>query len=354
MIIIRRYLSSSVLYNTVFILFIVSSLLAILQLFNETREIGVGQYTLVGAIAYVLLTTPQQIYAVFPIASLFGCMLSCVLLARHSELTILRVSGFSLSKLLCALSTAMFSLVVLAFLIGEVLAPWCAQLAEQHKVLLTSNGQALTTQQGSIWIRDASNFIYIQTVVSPKHLIQVQRYEFNKEGQLVSASSAQQLIYTSGHWQAYTVKTTQLAATKIRSYQFAQQIWPLAFTPRLLTSSMITPEQMSLKQLWAAIHYRQNNYLNVSQMAFTFWQRVIHPWTILLMLSLGLTFSITHARIQSFKVLLGIMLGVGFYLSNVLFGPFVLLYQWPPLLAASLPALVFLSITLILGYRTRS
>ena len=51
---------------------------------------------------------------------------------------------------------------------------------------------------------------------------------------------------------------------------------------------------------------------------------------------------------MSMRVMLGVMLGFVFYMMNQLFGPITLVYQFPPILAAFMPSLVFLCVMMVL------
>jgi lipopolysaccharide export system permease protein len=353
--IIERYLGKIISLHILIIVFVISVMFFVLQLLNETRELDRGQYHLLGAINYVLLTLPEQLYLFFPVASLLGCMLGFNLLARHSELVILRVSTLSLYRLTWGLLKTTLPLIIIATLIGEGIAPWASRFAERYKTMLTSNGQTLMTQQGSIWMRDQYNFLYIKLLRTPKELWDVNRYQFDAQNNLLSVRTAKRLRYEHEQWIAYEVKQTILSDQGTQIKQLANEVWPLTFNPRVLRNASISENQMSLKQLWQAIHDRHNSFLNISQFSFAFWQRVIYPLTIMLMLSLAMVFSIFHTRhiTGGIKIILGIMLGIGFYLFNTLLSPFVLLYQWPPLLAAVIPFSIFSLLTLSLMRYTR-
>ena len=62
------------------------------------------------------------------------------------------------------------------------------------------------------------------------------------------------------------------------------------------------------------------------------------------MMLLALPFAYHHSRAGSVstKIFAGIMLGLGFHLSNRLFSHMGLLNDWPPLFSATFPALLFL------------
>lgn len=350
--IIERYLGKTVISTTLSVLGVLLALFALIKLLAETRDIGYGHYTLLSAFYYVLLTLPSQFYSFSPIAILLGSILGLSLLARHSELTILNASGVSLYQIAWGLLKATSLIVFFIVLIGEGIAPRAARLAENHKIFLTTSGQTLMTQQGSLWIRDGHNFIYIQSIFHPTHLKKVSRYEFDDHNNLLKASFANQVNYENNHWNAYDVFTSYLTPKKITTSHTEHEIWPLSFSPKLLNSSIIQPEEMSLRQLNEYIHYRHKNLLNTSQYSLAFWQRLLQPFAIWIMMCLAIPFTFKHLRslATSLRAIAGVVVGFGFYLLNEFFGPFAIVYQWPAFLAALLPVLIFTFIAALLMY----
>ena len=350
--IIERYLGKTVISTTLSVLGILVALFALIQLIAETRDIGYGHYTLLSAVYYVLLTLPSQFYTFSPIAILLGTILGLGLLARHSELIILNTSGISLYKIAWSLLKTTLLIVFFTVLIGEGLAPRAASLAESHKAFLTTRGQTLMTQQGSLWIRDGHNFIYIQSILNLTHLNRVSRYQFDDNNNLLKASFAKQVDYKKNNWIAHDVVTSMLTPKKISTFHAEHEMWPLSFSPKLLNISIILPGQMSLKQLNEYIRYRKKNLLSTSQYFLAFWQRVLHPFAIWIMMCLAIPFTFKHLRslATSLRTIAGVVVGFGFYLLNEFFGPFAIVYQWPPFLAALLPLLIFAFIAALLMF----
>lgn len=350
--IIERYLGKTIMSTTLSVLAVLLALFALIQLINEAQDIGTGDYTLASAFYYIFLKLPAQFYTFTPIAILLGTILGLSILAKNSELIILNVSGIAQYKIALGLLKSTLPIVFLIVLIGEGLAPRAAFLAEHHKASLTSRGQTLITQQGSLWIRDGRNFIYIQTILDPTHLQKVNRYQFDDQNNLLNTSFAKYVNYENNNWQAYAVVTSHLSTTKVTSSQSPHETWPFSFSPKLLNISVTSPEQMSLSQLNTYIHYRQKNLLNTSQYSLAFWKRLLQPIAIWVMMCLAIPFTFKHLRslATSLRTIAGILLGFGFYLLNEFFGPFAIVYQWPPLLAASLPIIIFTLIAALLMY----
>jgi lipopolysaccharide export system permease protein len=79
------------------------------------------------------LNLPQQVWELLPITALIGALLALGNLARGSELTVLRTSGFSPWRLARAVMSSGVLLMLFGFTMTELVAPPAVQLARQAK-----------------------------------------------------------------------------------------------------------------------------------------------------------------------------------------------------------------------------
>src|SRR5690606_21486844 len=75
---------------------------ALLLFIGEQDDIGVGDYTAIEAFKFVLLSLPQQVWELLPIAALIGALTGLGTLARGSEITVIRATGASVARLASA------------------------------------------------------------------------------------------------------------------------------------------------------------------------------------------------------------------------------------------------------------
>ena len=75
---------------------------------------------------------------------------------------------------------------------------------------------------------------------------------------------------------------------------------------------------------------------------------MLYPFACLVMVALALPFAYLHARAGgiSVKVFGGIMLGISFVLLNNVVGHLGLLHDWTPWIAASVPSVVYLLLSM--------
>jgi lipopolysaccharide export system permease protein len=115
-------------------------------------------------------------------------------------------------------------------------------------------------------------------------------------------------------------------------------------TPDILSVMLADPKLMSAFDLAQYSHHLKKNQQRSEQYDIALWTKLLYPITPLVMMVLALPFAYMQARSGglSLKVFVGIMIGMGFHLTNSLFSHIGLLNTWPPFVTAALPSLLFL------------
>ena len=113
--------------------------------------------------------------------------------------------------------------------------------------------------------------------------------------------------------------------------------------PSALAYGFDDAEQMSLSKLHAFIHYRAQANLPLNRYALDFWKRIFQPLAMLVMMMLAIPFVFVSARSGTIgvRVLVGVMVSMGFYLLSQLLGQFSIVYRVPAWMGAFLPIALF-------------
>lgn len=345
--IMARYIAKNVIYSTLLVLLVVGVLTFIIGLLNELRDTGVGYYGFGQAVLHVLLLLPHTLYQFFPMLILLGGVLGLGVLASNQELIVMRVSGVSAAQITWAVINAALVIIVIATLVGELIAPRADYLADKHKSAAQNSGQVVATNSG-IWIHEGNNFLHIDRVFGREHLEGVTRYEFDNAHHLLAAYYAASMDYEKGHWVLRDVVKTTFKKDTTRSQSFSQSTWDLALKPGLLNVGLMEPEEMSLFKLSTYSRYLRQNSLQAEKYQFEFWRRAFQPLTTLLMILLAVPFVFIAPRSGNMgvRILFAVIIGFAFYILNAFLGQFSILFQIPPFFAAIFPLFVFS----LLGY----
>ena len=155
MTILDRYIVRSILGSVVLVLAGMLILGGLFVFIDQQDEIGIGHYTAVEAMWYTLLNLPQQAFELLPITVVIGSLLGLGSLARGSELTVVRATGFSVMRLARAALIAGLILIVIEALLGEYFAP-ALQVAAREQKAFAKYTNISFGGAGSAWVRDGN------------------------------------------------------------------------------------------------------------------------------------------------------------------------------------------------------
>ena len=130
-------------------------------------------------------------------------------------------------------------------------------------------------------------------------------------------------------------------------------VWQSSLTPDKLGVVTIKPESLSISGLIDYLTYLKSNEQSAQRYELALWRKVLSPVTVAVMLLVALSFIFGPLRETSMgaRILLGVITGFAFHVSNEIFGPLAQVYQVPAVLGALLPSLVFASVAIFVMQR---
>jgi lipopolysaccharide export system permease protein len=319
-----------------------------MEFVGQLSDIGTKHYGVLQAFMYVPMELPTDIYQLFPMAGFLGALIGLGRLATNSELVVMRGAGVSIKRIAWSVAKAGILMVIIMTLIGELFAPMLQHKANHMKSVALEKQNTVAVH--SVWLRKNHTFVHVGNIESATKIGNIMRYRFSDSHRLLSASIATSGVLNDGKWKLLNVQQTLFnkKGTSIRHLKEAPMT--VNFHPAVLQKARKVKNEGSIVGLIKTIHNRQQAGLVSSQQQFSLWQRLLQPITTIIMFCLGIPFVFGSLRDASMgsRVLTGVVIGFGFYMLNQLFGPISLVYQFPPLLAAVFPPLLFLSIYAIL------
>lgn len=351
--ILNRYLLKEVLLNTAFVFLALLMLFAFFDLIHELGDLGKGSYRLGMILLFVLLSVPGHVYELFPIATLIGTMLALARLVAHSEFTVMRVSGVSARRMAFYLAQLGLVFMVATFVAGEFLAPASERAAEQLRLRSLKSVVAQEFRSG-LWVKDENSFVNVREILPDTSLVGVRIYRFDQAHHLTDISLAKRGVYLGdGNWRLTDVDRTRFGQDHADVSHLAQIEWHSVLNPEILSVLLVVPEQMSIWNLYAYVqHLRENNQKTV-RYEIALWSKLVYPFAAMVTMLLALPFAYQQTRAAgvSGKVLAGIMLGLGFHLTNRLFAYLGQIYNWSAVFSAVFPTLLFLVAAMVMMWR---
>ncbi|MDA8254714.1 MAG: LPS export ABC transporter permease LptG [Betaproteobacteria bacterium] len=340
----ERHLAREIYAATGLVLLAFLMLFAFFDLIHQLESIGKGGYQIQHALGYVALTLPGRLYELFPIGVLIGTLYALTVLARHSEITVLRAAGLSTGDLLLTLAKIGTVFVVLTLLMGELVAPPAERAAQQLRLRAMGSMVAQEFRSG-LWVKDERSFVNVREVLPDASLQNVRIFEFDDRFQLLSISQAERGSYLrDGNWLLDGVVRTVFSGEAAHVERFRELNWKSGLSPDLLAVLMVVPERMSLVNLYLFVRHLSGNQQKTDRYDIAMWKKLIYPLAALVMMALALPFAYMQDRMGtvSIRVFAGIMLGIGFHMLNGLFSSLGVINSWPPFFSAITPSVLFL------------
>ena len=344
----RRYLAREIIAATALVTAALVVLFAFFDLVEEIKDLGRGAYQLRHILLHVLLSVPNHIYEIFPIAALIGTLFALAQLVAASEYTVMRTSGVSITRVAGMLGAVGMIFAVLTFVFGEFIGPTAEQLAQRIRSQAITGLVAQEFRSG-LWIKDGTSFINVLEVLPDSTLRGVKIYEFDDRFRLRQISFAQRGDYQSDRrWLLTDVVQTTFDNRKASVTRISESSWQSVLEPRLLNVLLVKPEQMSAWSLYSYSQHLKENRQKALRYEIALWTKMMYPVAVLVMMLLALPFAYFQRRQGGVgaKIVAGIMLGLAFHFLNRLFGHLGLLNDWPAVVSAVVPTLMFLSVAL--------
>ncbi|MCP5421225.1 MAG: LPS export ABC transporter permease LptG [Gammaproteobacteria bacterium] len=339
---IDRYIFKTVVGTTLVALLVLLGMEMFFGLMTELEDLGEGHYTLLAILEFMALTLPRRLYETFPMGLLLGGLLGMGALAQHSELVVMRAAGLSRSRLIWAALQAGLVMGGLALVIGEYIAPASEHAAQLVRAEAKYEARSIRRGRG-FWARDGDEIINVRAVLPDNRLVDITLYELNETAELKSLTHAGSARYERSHWILEGVSRSRLDGERVVTERLPELVVNWALNPELLEVLALDPEDLALRDLSVYIRYLHDNGLDARHHELAFWTKALAPLTNLAMLFIALPFAFAPQRASGIgqRLLIGVLLGLAFFLLNRLLGNVVLLYNYPPWLGAILPTLLF-------------
>jgi len=307
----------------------------------ELRQIGKGEYDFAAAMLYSLMLLPRQAYELFPLVALLGTMLGLGALANTSELTVMRAAGVSVRRILLATLKMGLVLAALATLLGEVVAPPLEKEAKLARAQALAENFSVNTSEG-LWARDGRTYINIRRLFADGRASGVSLYRFGDAHELKSVVAAHTAVYHEGEWLLEQVTVNRIEPDGVSTQRHQTLRWSSALNPALINLVAVKPEYLSVWDLRGYLSYMEDNGLEARQYRLALWKRLLAPLVTAGMVLLAVPFVLGSLRTVSIgqRILVGTLIGIGFYLFNAVFNQIALVYAVPPSLASMLPTMV--------------
>ena len=353
--ILDRYLYRTVLIYTTMAMGVLLTLGALFVFISQQSDIGVGSYNAGDAFLFTLLNLPQQAFELLPIGALIGALMGLGNLAAGSELVVTRASGVSIWRVAWPVALAGLTLALVMYCIGEYAAPPLAQFAKREK---TTSKLADVSFAGSssAWVKDGNLILRVQTGEVDRAFGGVSLFQLDGPTKLHSIQRAERIsVADPGRWSLHNVATTRFGDDHVESDQEKEILMRSTVNPEFLGLAATDPQLLTLRGLATYIAHLRRNSLDTVVYEIGYWSRIARLFAVIVVTLLALPFVFGPLRTTGAgtRTVIGVMLGVVFFLITRTVENGGQLFGLNPALVGWLPTAVIAVCTLVAISRTR-
>ncbi len=339
------YVARTLLGTVTVTLSVLIGLSALIKFVEQLRKIGEGDYDMLVAFLYVILSLPRDLEQFFPMATLLGGLIGMGVLASNSELVVMQAAGLSRWNIINSAMKSTLVMILVVMAVGEWVTPVSETKAKQIRTEAISGGSLFSSDK-LVWAKDGERFVSIGQVLSQDALKDIRIYTFNPDLSLQSISYANSGAFDDDGWWLNNVDITSFTEQQITSESFERKRWNSTLTPDKLGIVAVKPEALSITGLVDYVNYLESNDQDPARYELALWRKILQPVSVGVMLLMALSFIFGPLRSVTMgaRVIMGVLTGFGFFILNEVFGPVSLVYQLPPFLGAILPSLLFAAV----------
>lgn len=348
MYIIDGHIMRHVVIGSLMALAVLTSIDLVFAFVRDASKIGQGDYSVSKSLFYVALTAPRRVYEFVPMAAVIGSMMMLGGLAEQREFIAMRSAGISVRQITFAIMKGGMVLVLLALFLGEAVVPFTEPYAQQMRMFSRTQTTALSSTRG-IWVRDRLSFVNIINMLPDGELQHLDIYKLDEEHRLRVKTTASKAVFNDDAWMLYGIKQVTFNEGHLDIQYYEKARWDALLNPKLLSVLVVKPEQLPIWRLLAYMNYLQANGLETEPYQFAYWRKVIAPFGILIVLLLSLPFIFGSLRSAGTgqRILIGIMIGIGYLLFSQVVRRMGTVYDFGAFLSNVMPVVLFLMIGLV-------
>ena len=350
-----RYLYRTVLLYALMAMAVLLTLGGLFLFISQQREIGIGSYTAGDAFLFTLLNLPQQAADLLPIGAMIGALMGLGNLAAGSELVVTRASGVSVWRIAWPVGLAGLTMALLMFGLSEYAAPPLAQFAKREK---TTDKMSDVSFAGSssAWVKDGNTILRVRTGDSDSVFGGVSVFELANPTHLSAIQRAGRIsVAVRGHWALQNVEITRFDQDRVMGQSVNESVLNSSVNPDFMGLAATDPELLTLRALKSYIEHLKRNSLETAAFEIGYWSRIARllGLVVVTLLALPFVFGPLRSSGAGTRTVIGVMLGVVFFLVTGTIEKGGQLFTLDPLLVGWLPTVAVGLGTLVAIARTR-
>ncbi|MEX0584165.1 MAG: LptF/LptG family permease [Natronospirillum sp.] len=350
---ITRYVLFRTLKSIAVVFLIFSSLLGLLGYADELARRGSESFSSYHVMIFTLMELPSELYSYFfPFIVMVGTLVSVGGLAASSELTAIRATGMSISRLLVTILFPAVVAIGALFAMGEVLAPALKLEANAYRAERLDQQQNLSFAN---WYQSGAQMIRVGSFAASDDARGLFLVDLNENDEIVRTVQAQQADIGDDVWVLNEVTSVTWEGTARENLNFQRSFTPSISVAAPLSAELIynlasSTAVLTLPELWLRVNFLQERAVLDDVVALEFWSRLTAPLLTLALSLVGIAFVFGSIRSMSMglRIALGVGLALVLQIAQQFIGPIGLYLGLSAGLSVVLPVLLVLLLGAVL------
>lgn len=344
-----RYIETATLEVLALVSVGLTALFSLLELVDQLHDVGKGQYHLIDALLYVLLTAPARWLQLMPVSMLLATLFALGSLASHNELTVMRASGVSALRIVGSIFMLAGAAVVVLFLAAQFVIPRAEQLAQAERTSRLAGSPAPLRTGDSFWAEGGHTYVNVRRFDYGNVPANIYIYEFGADGRLTTFIHAGRAsVRPDGTWLLSDVLRRRFGGEGSESDHLAALSWHSFLRPRQVPLLILPPQSMPPIGLYRYVRDLERRHQPAARYAQELWAKIDIPLAMVAMILIAVPFVFGPLRAHGtgHRVMIGAMIGVVFSLAQQITTYMGQLLHLHPALMAIAPSLAVMAVAL--------
>ena len=317
-----------------YVLFVFAGLEAIFRLM-DTLNHQHAEYSALEVVLVTLSALPLKLYEHLPLIVLIGTATSLGILAKNSELTILRAAGLSRNFIIGLVSLQFIPVFVVALVVGEYGVP---DAQRYHQALLNESS---ATASERIWTRENNSFVAIDLALGGQPSQRIE-YGYDRSAHSIRALTRSVIKPSDSLFTWLSVARTEFSDSEIKLVDSSTAGVAVEHVSTDLLLMSQHPTLLRTSELWRVVDYLEQEGLNARQYEQALWARILLPGTLVVLIcfaALTAFGSFRHVDLAT-RVFTAVVAGLIYRYLTELSAPLTFIFGLHPVFAVALPLLI--------------
>jgi len=325
------------------LLLVLTAMMQLLELLDVTTEILERGLGVAGLVRYALLRLPAELVLSLPLAVLLGAMTSLNAMARGLEITAMRASGVSMTRMLGHLLPVLLGLMTAQAILLQVILP---RVEIELKQWWSATAPPAEAVKQRLWANTRGGLVSIEKFSPDGRQLNGVRVYAREAGLLTTELRAESARWDGDAWQLAEVTELRIDTAGIRRSHEAARQWQTNLHPDEVLRLGVTRPYLSSIMLADVLVGSRVGSQPLSYYQTALYRSFAAPLGVFIMLLLAMPTAAALGRSSGGggEMLLALALGLGFLLVDGILAALGSSGSLPPLAVAVAAPLLFIVI----------